>query len=91
MCQRCEYPVTVTDAAMHRRLAQQLAFDRRVRSNGGSMGLALKQDFGELHLQAGDRLEPSPQFRAYEHGGAAPYNLRRDRAGRIPPRQARTC
>lgn len=54
-CRRCELNVEIT-AHQHRHLVALLHFDTR---SIGSHGRALKRDFPELHLRAGDRLDPS--------------------------------
>ena len=53
-CARCERWVSVT-AAQHRELVLLLGYDKR---DAGSHGLALKQSYLALGLEAGDRLEP---------------------------------
>ena len=51
----CEKFVTLTSAAQHRRLLDLLHYDSRPT---GSLGRSLLQDFDELNLKVGDRLEP---------------------------------
>jgi hypothetical protein len=58
-CRACEVSVRIDSKDQHRQLRALLFFDRRKK---GSCGRALKRGYPLLGLEAGDRLEPSPEL-----------------------------
>jgi hypothetical protein len=58
-CSRCEVDITIPDHTHHSSICRLLWYDKR---DQGSRGLAIKDDYPQCGLIAGDRLDPTPSL-----------------------------